>query len=259
MKYLIFFFIIVSFTKCYSQKIPVAIKEGIYSGGICLDGAICGDWVLKPDSSFVFIEFDKSCIKKIGIGKIKAVSDSFITVMFTKTLPILSKSKIEYISETKHSFDSIYFYGQLKNTLNEPIPYATIVYSDKRSSVSDSKGNFNAVFPLKEKLDQIKITKNSDGYSPIKVQLNQNNNYHMLIITIPKVYSDSCFSIKSFELENTTYTFRIYNSAFKRGCSLSLIYVSSDKKQVINKLSGAKNKQPFLSSTIDALIDYIKK
>jgi hypothetical protein len=259
MKYLISFFIIISYTKCYSQKIPVAIKEGIYSGGICLDGAICGDWIFKPDSSFVFIEFDKSCIKKIGMGNIKAVSDSFITVQFTKTLPILSKSKIEYISETKHSFDSIYFYGQLKNTLNEPIPYATILYSNKWSSVSDSKGNFNAVFPSKEKLDQIEIINNSDGYSPIKVQLNQNNNYHKLIITIPNVYSDSCFSVESSEMENATYTFRIFNNAFKRGSSLSLIYVSSDEKQMINKLSGAKNKQPFLSSNIEALINYISK
>jgi hypothetical protein len=259
MKYLIFFFTVVSFTKCYSQKTPILIKKGIYSGGICLDGAICGDWILKPDSSFVFIEFDKSCIKKAAMGKITAVSDSFITVQFGKMLPVLSNIKIDYFSETKQSFDSIYFYGQLKNTLSEPIPYATIVYGDKRSTLSDSKGNFTGVFPLNEKPMQFEVIKKDDGYSPIKVQLNPNNNYHKLTITIPKVDSNSCILVENFNTENTIYTFRIFNNRLKKSSSLSLTYISDDEKLMINKLLEAKSKQPFLSSSIKALISYINK
>jgi hypothetical protein len=258
MKYLIFFFIIISFTKCYSQKISLSIKKGIYSGGICLDGAICGDWVLKPDSSFVFIEFDKSCIKKIAIGRITAVSDSFITVRFEKMLPVLANSKIQYFSESKQSYDSIYFYGQLKNMLNEPIPFATIVFN-KWSTLSDSIGIFNAVFPLKEKSTQIEIIKKSEGYLPIKVQLNQNNNYHNMIIIIPKVNFNSCISDGDFEVENTSYTFRIFNNRFKKNSSLSLSYVSNDEKLIINKLLEAKIKQPLISSSIEALINHISK
>ena len=40
MKYILFFHLIGFYTKGYAQKFPETIKEGIYSGGICLDGAM---------------------------------------------------------------------------------------------------------------------------------------------------------------------------------------------------------------------------
>jgi hypothetical protein len=257
MKYFIFFFAMISITKCFSQKLPIAIKEGIYSGGICLDAAICGEWILKMDSSFVFIEFDKSCIKKIGMGNITTMTDSFISVQFNKFLPVLSNSKIEYLSETRESYDSIYVNGQLINKQNQPISYASIVYDDKRSTVSDSKGYFNAVFPLTEKVTQIDLINKIDGYPPLRVKLNQNHNYHRLIITIPKIEPASCATVENFEMENNTYTFRIIEKGSKRSSSLSLTHVSNDKKNIITKLLEAKLYQPFLKSSIDALINYI--
>ena len=259
MKYLVYFFTLVFCTSAYAQKLPATFKAGFYSGGICLDNAVCGDWVLKPDSSFVFIEFDKSCIKKIGVGAITAATDSFITVKFNKSLPALSYSKINYLSETKQSFDSVYFFGQLKNMLDQPIQYATIVYGGKRSTVSDGKGAFSAVFPIKDEIHQIEIIKRDEYYLPVRVQLNPNNNYHKFVINIPKADSDACITDQSAVLENATYTFRIINDRAKKKGSLSLVYISNDEQPMIHKLLEAKRRQPFLSSNIETLISYIRK
>ena len=259
MKYLIIFFTIFSFTKCYSQKSPLLIKKGIYSGGICVDGAICGEWIFKPDSSFVFIDFDKSYIKSAGIGKIIAVSDSFITVQFGKMLPALSDIKIDYFSETKQSYDSIYFYGQINNTLNEQVQYASIVFGDKWTTLSDSEGNFSGVFPLNSNEMLIEVIKKIDGYPPIKVQLNPYNNYHKLKITIPKLDANSCISVDNFTDENTIYTFRIFHNKLRRISSLSLTHISDDENLMISKLLEAKKEQPLLSASINALISYISK
>lgn len=259
MKHLVFFFTLVFCTSAYAQKLPTIFKAGFYSGGICLDNAVCGDWVLKPDSSFVFIEFDKSCIKKMEVGDITTVTDSFITVKFNKRVPALSFSKINYLSETKQSFDSVYLFGQLNNMLDQPIQYATIVYGGKRSTVSDGKGAFSAVFPLKDEIQQIEIIKRDEHYLPVSFQLNPNNNYHKFVINIPKVDSDACITDQSTMLENATYTFRIINDRTKKKGSLSLVYISNDEQPMIHKLQEAKSKQPFLSSNIEMLIGYIRK
>jgi len=124
--------------------------------------------------------------------------------------------------------------------LDQPIQFATILYGGKRSTVSDSKGAFNAAFSLKDEIQQIEIIKRDEHYLPVRVQLNPNNNYHKLVITIPNVDSDSCITEQSAVLENATYTFRIINDQTRKKNSLSLVYLSNDKKSTIKKLLEAK-------------------
>lgn len=128
---------------CYSQK--KEIIAGIYQGGICLEGAICGTWVLKSDSSFIFLDLQENLLKYVGQGKWMSVNDTVINFYFNNDqIPILQRSEINYFSKTVRSYDSIYISGELKNQEDIGVPYASIVIDEKHVTVSDSTGILNS-------------------------------------------------------------------------------------------------------------------
>lgn len=265
----IFLFILFIFsvgTTCYSQSRKII--EGIYKGGICADGAICGTWLLKPDSTFVFLDFQGDYLKHIGLGKWLMVSDTMINFYFEENqIPILEKSQVNYSSETIQSYDSTYIIGQLKNQQNNGIPYASIVINEKHATVSDSSGNFKLIFSRLSVIpDNLIVIKKINGYNVIKIPLNKNNNYHKVDVIMPLI--DSTTSLPAYNSNallgrllsgDKPLEMRINRFSPQRKGYVSISLIDRNTNRIIEKLNKAKQNQPYLSANIKLLIAIINK
>ena len=68
MKYIIVTILLMLSTFSNAQPNSNTIKFGVYFGGICQDGTTCGEWLIKPYSTFIFAKFEGEIIKNIGSG-----------------------------------------------------------------------------------------------------------------------------------------------------------------------------------------------
>ena len=245
------------------QKQKSQFTEGVYSGGICMDGAICGYWLVKADSSFIFADFEGNNIKKTGVGDWHLLNDSLIKFIFRNNpLSILEKAQITYFSETSGSFDSVYITGQLKNKKKEGIGYASIIFSKKYEAVTDVTGNFKIIFPRNHQITTVTIIKKDLGYMPLEFDLSPYNNFHKLNIELPLIDSSTCMSVYNTNPLISfvdSLTIKIDRSNGKKRARLSIAFITSDKQFIISKLMVAKESQQYLKSNINELIELIKK
>lgn len=248
-------------TTCYSQNGKTI--EGIYQGGICSDGAICGTWVLKSDSTFVFLDFQGNFLKYIGQGKWLMVNDTLMKFDFKENqIPILQSSEISYSAKTIKSYDSTYINGQLKNQKNIGIPYASIVIDEKHATVSDSSGNFKIILSRLSVIpDNLIVIKKIIGYDVLKIPLNKNNNYHKVNIimhlidpnaSLPAYNSNA--SLGTLLSGDKPLEMRVNKFSSQRKGYASISLIDRNINKVIEKLNNAKQSQPYLSANINQLI-----
>ena len=248
----------------FSQKQQTI--EGIYKGGICVDGAICGTWLLKSDGTFTFLDFQGNYLKHIGQGKFYMVNDTIINFHFEENqLPIIEKSEIHYSSKSERSYDSSYITGQLKDHQNNSISYASIIINGQFNIFSDSLGKFEFVLPrLKVIPNNLVVLKKVSGFNTINVSLSQSNNYHILNITMSLADSATC--LPAFDLNplsgkllssNEPLSLRVNRVAAIKAGYASITSTNETKEGIIGKLSNAKQVQSYLSSNIDQLIAVI--
>lgn len=234
------------------------IHEGVYLGGICLDGGICGTWIIKRDSSFVFMEYSDSCISKIGAGKITLINQDIFTFQFSNLEYKLLPGRIEYESDTKMAFDSINIVGSIVDESNKPIPYVSIKLNDSKSIVSTLNGSFEITYPIREKINFLVFSKNMDNFFEQKLELNDVKNAHRIKVTMAKKQPDLCNSIDYLDTMSR-YTFKVVTEKnAKPGFSI-LKRESDDYSKVYQQLKTIRGKKPFYSSSIDIVLKLLSK
>lgn len=239
------------------------IKLGIYSGGICFDNGICGNWLLSSDSTFLFIKFESDYLKSIGYGKWSIERGDIINFKFEqeKLAPILLPVQYEYTSKTIAPFDSIYISGQLIDPAGKGIGYASIIYN---SSVflSDKNGFFSECFPIsKMAKNELIIIKKIDTTLTTQMQLAPNSNVHKIKIVLPKEDSATCLSVQYAYpslLNQSSIKMHLnngYNNPKKNINGLS--FITNDKTYLITKLRMAQQKQNCLKHNISNILEII--
>lgn len=266
MKNLILFFCFAFFLNTIGLSQKQQPVEGIYTGGICADEAICGTWLLQSDSTFIFLNFQGNYLKHIGQGKFSMRNDTLINFHFKENqLPILEKNVINYSSMTVKSFDSSYINGQIKNGQNNGIPFASIVINDQYAISSDSIGKFEIAIPRSKVIpNSLTFIKKMNGYNTINTLLNAANNYHELHVVMPIADSSSSFPVYDSNLstgrllsENGTLNLRVNRVNSKVRGYNSITLMNENKDDIIEMLNKAKEAQPYLSANIDQLIGFI--
>ncbi len=248
---------------CQEKLSP--LKEGVYSGGICIDEGICGLWFIKSDSSFIFASFEDENLRNIGTGSWHLVNDSTIAFTFKDSLlPILQALQTEYSSTNGASYDSIYISGQLKNPKGIGISSAHMRVEGKYQIRSDDNGYFKAVFPRKVKMSKFEAINTIRGYELVEVYLSPSNNMHTLNITLPLIDSSTCtnrYSNRYFYYPpDNDFRFRIRDRRKKdKSPFFNIEFKSEDKNFLISKLLLAKKNQPYLEANINELIELIQK
>ncbi|MDB5209415.1 MAG: hypothetical protein JWQ30_242 [Sediminibacterium sp.] len=248
----------------YSQEQKIRLIEGIYSGGICTDNAICGYWLIKKDSTFIFVDFNKDDIKYIGYGSWRLSADSLIILNFKDSLlPILDKSKAEYFSKTVPAFDSVYISGTIKDQNGAAVSYASIIINQKYTIISDVNGYYKFSYPRKGGVQRVSVIKKIDGYIPFEFELSPNNNDHVLNITLPLV--DSATALNDFHQDmlissqTSNLELKINMGLNKKHTTLSLHFETRDKNFLLLKLITSSKRQPYLGRNINELIELAKR
>ena len=263
MKNLILLFLLTFFLNMigFSQKKQTI--EGVYKGGICADEAICGTWLLRSDSTFIFLDFQGNYLKHIGQGKFSMPNDTLINFHFKENqLPILEKSVIGYFSKTVKSFDSSYINGQIKNEQNDGVPFASIVVNDQYAISSDSIGKFEIALPRSKVIpNSLTFIKKMNGYNTINTLLNVANNYHELHVVMSLADSSSSFPAYDSNSSsgrllsgNGTLNLRVSRVNGKARGYNSISLINGNKEGIIEMLNNAKLVQPYLSKNINQLI-----
>lgn len=242
---------------CFGQNHSNALQTGIYTGGICIDNSICGDWIVMPDSNFAFISFKDSMIQKIGFGKVVNFTDSSLSFQFSKSHDptLLNLYEIKYFSKTISPYDSIFIGGKLCTDDGKPLSFATIVYGNKFSTISDEKGLFAIKLSNEEDINSIEIVKIDGGYIPLKIVLQAGNNFHDLTIKFP---AKDLITTSEFISESKRFTFKINKNSSDRIGNDSFVYTSKSTMNLINKLQRTKKLQPLITTAIDFFIQFIQ-
>ena len=268
MKNFILFFCFAFFVNTigYSQRQqPI---EGIYTGGICIDEAICGTWLLRSDSTFIFLDFQGNYLKHIGQGKFSMPNDTLINFHFKDNqVPILEKSLINYSSRTVRSLDSSYINGQIKNEQNDGVPFASIVVNDQYAISSDSIGKFEIALPRSKVIpNNLTFIKKMNGYNTINTLLNEANNYHELHVVMSLADSSSSFPAYDSNSSsgrllsgNGTLNLKVNRVKGKERGYNSITLMKENKDDIIEMLNKAKEAQPYLSANIDQLTGLINQ
>ncbi len=260
---LVFSFLLLSiFSVCQNRINP--IHKGIYSGGVCLDNAICGNWILRSDSTFIFIQFENGNLKTIGMGNWITVENNSIKFNFRdkKLIPILRPAKTEYYSETKEPFDSVFISGQLKAQNGDPVHFPYILYNRKYQIIGDASGNFKGVFPRTLLNSELLLMAKLEEYIPVEINLSAFTNVHKINVSLIKEDSTTCYSLydsNPLVYFNYNIKLKINQPTNKKTNSLGLTFISEDTSLIISKLISTLNKQPYLKNNITELIDLIKK
>ncbi len=253
--------------KVFSQDVQIH-PIGVYKGGICLDEAICGTWYIKQDSTFVFLDFYNMKLKSFGTGSWLLKNKNNIEFKFNEELlPVLKNVKINYQSETKKSYDSIYIYGQINAVSKYGKDIILGLFNNQYYVRVDKKGEFRGVFIRDSKFikNNLIIRDLPDSLATIEIQLSSQSNYHTLIIDIPKedsfsanmIYRTNPFFVSTQQSGKASFFLNSRNDQKNRWNNI--VFVSNDKNILIDKLKTAKKEQPQLSSNINYLISFINK
>jgi hypothetical protein len=249
-------FLLLSITPSHAQT--EKIIAGVYKGGVCMDEGICGYWLLKLDSSFVFVNFEGDYLKYFGKGRWAVENGCLVRFSFQEDqVPVLQQINAAYFSTTKEPFDSLYIFGQLRNKLNATIDYASIIVNNKYQTVSDSNGYFKLRLPRTFIPKNLIVIKKIDGYAMTEFLLNPANNSHEINLCLAKfdstmglpIYNSnpilSSLSSNEIKLKLNTKTDVDYNT-------VSL--VTKENQFITDKLKKAQRLQPSLNSNITELL-----
>jgi hypothetical protein len=264
MKYIIFLFVftlsLLKNANCQKTK----VKLGLYEGGF--ESGNQGNWFLKKDSTFIFVNFEGYNIRHIGLGNWIADNDSMIKFTFTnEALPILQKANCQYLSETKAPYDSVFIKGQLKNVLNMSIEKASIIINGKYEVISNEDGYFSISYPRLFSPQELIVIKKISGYEIVKFNLNSTANYHKLNIIIPVIDSTSCNTAYNSNLlmqplqYKREFKMRYYTTLVKKKQYNSISLISEDVSKLTQKLLKAKINQQYLLANINQLLELTSK
>jgi hypothetical protein len=241
------------------------LREGIYKGGICVDKAICGYWIIKPYSQFAFLSFVGDHLRYFGTGTWTLLPGSIIQFRFADNqLHMLNNSEMQYSALSKPPFDSIYINGSIKKSDNSPVSFASVIINNSYNTVSDAKGYFSIVLPATLRPDTLLVLNKRDGFTPVQFILNSNNNYHSINLTLQTADTLSA---------GLVYTSHPKEAGLLPDPQIKLKYVSSGAKQgystimpttetantLILRLSKAGKNQPMLKATINQLSTWVKQ
>jgi hypothetical protein len=261
-KFLFFAVTLLFLNKADCQKSDM--KFGVYESGIT--STIEGYWVLKHDSTFIFIKFEGNNAKYIGNGKWMLEKDSMIKFTFNnELLPILQNVTFQYAAETKSPFDSIFIKGRIKDQANNNIQQASIIINGTYHIISDTSGLFNISLPRSFSPQNLKIVKKIFDYEIVELKLNPNVNFHQLNIIIPKSDSLTCYS--AYDSNSLTQTllykkellYRYYNTPVVKKKHNSISFLSEDRNVLLDKLLKAREIQSLYQSNLKQLFDLINK
>jgi hypothetical protein len=262
----LFFIILCTLCVVENASSQKSFSEGVYKGGICGDEAVCGYWLLKSNKTFVYCDFQGNYIKHFGSGNWSMINDSIVSFNFSEIkMPILEESIVNYTSETKPSFDSLYITGQLTNMQNKSISFASILVNGKYQTVSTPEGNFSLVLPRTVILNNLIVINKLNGYKPLELVFNKNNNHHNLKITMSSVDSATSYSIYSSNpllgnpLSMNRLNLKLNKTPGKKVKNPSISYIGEDRNWMIEMLNKAKIDQPALTTNIDQLLAIINK
>lgn len=264
MKYLYCIIICVSCFKIniFSQNI---IKEGIYKGGICADNAICGFWVLKENKTFVFCDFNGNYLNYFGSGKWTFINDTILNFLFDGSkIPIYEESKVNYISQTKSPTDSIYIRGRILDKSFKSVLFASVILNNKFQTITDTDGFFTISLPNTVLVENLIVLDKLNGFKPIELHLNNNNNHHDINVLLPSFDSTSYYYIYNSnpfmvsKLLNPRLNLNLNKNSFQKNKYLSITLFREDLSWVIEMLNKAKQLQPLIAVNIDQLLSIIK-
>lgn len=240
------------------------VKLGVYESGIT--STIEGYWLLKHDSTFVFIQFEGNYTKHIGNGKWMLEKDTMIKFTFsTEILPVLQNLTFQYIAATKSPFDSIFITGRIKDQANNNIQHASVIINETYLIISDTSGFFNVTLPRNFTPKNLVIVNKIFDNEIVELILNPNVNFHQLNIIIPKSDSLKCYSAYSSNLFTQPLLYkkdvllRYYNTQPVKKRHNSITFISEDRNVLLNKLLKAMEIQPLYKSNLKQLYDLINK
>ncbi|MBY0477144.1 MAG: hypothetical protein K2Q24_05825 [Chitinophagaceae bacterium] len=194
-----------------------APPNGLYSSGECFGEKSSCYYFLNSDSSFIYLSNDYGIVDKIGIGiwfwnkNRKEDGDSVISFLFRDIESnILVNSKIEYISETKYSYDSIYISGKILSPDGTPKSFLPVNFKNTKLATGTNKeGEFKTVLHHSVKITAIEPW----GYIPpavypVTLNLNPNNNVHNFEIIMAPFDSLSVLTVESGETISLKWTLK---------------------------------------------------
>lgn len=260
-----FLFLAISLFLFYKAECQKAqVKSGIYESGI--NSIIDGYWLLKHDSTFVFVQFEGSYAKYIGAGKWAPEKETMLKFSFNdEILPILQKVTFQYTADTRLPFDSIFINGRIKDQENQNIITASIIINGKYHTISDTSGFFKIKLPRIFAPQNLIVVQKLFGYEIVEFKLNPNVNFHHLNIGVPKSDSLSCEPaynsnvLKQSLLFKKEVLFTYYNTPVVKKKYNSISFMSDDRNILLDKLFKARELQPLSQLNLQQLIDFIKK
>jgi hypothetical protein len=238
--------IICGFTTVAQTKIPL----GVYSGN-------GGLWYIKNDSSFVFIAVENDFIKTAGVGKWSYRKDSIFTFWFDNSINslLLYNNKVEYHSETKYSFDTMYLSGRAMGTDGKPCSFMSIKFAGTKYVFATNKeGYFNVKNHISHGFKAITFIKRiPPEYYPVTFELSPTNNVHIVNITIPFLDSSALIPKENNEKVEIPYTKRRPRSSWSIG------YIPGKEPELRKLLIAAQTKQPLHKRYFAELLRRIKE
>jgi len=254
------------------------LEEGCYVIGYEINSSTTNFWYIKKDSSFFAIYTDNNHqIKTVRMGKWQYLGDSMISLQY---LPLRStlllKSMIEYKAETKGSPDSVYFYGSIKdpqceypgtcgfifdNAKKEYARFRSTAGYGFKSVNTNSNGDFGFVIHKSLYFGSLGVLATSDYY-PLTINTFPGNNYHTLIIKVPRKDSTNDIDISKFDERPEIYKYKPFKEKKVRKYihgELGITFITKDKTILLEKLYEFRKKQPYLVGPIDELIEYLRK
>ncbi len=261
------FILVTAFALCFSINAECQksnVRFGVYEG--TLNATIPSIWIVKRDSTFIFLSFEGKHVRYIDIGKWSVAGDGLIKFTFTdKASPILQKATYRYFAETKAPYDSVFIKGKLSSHSGVKIEKASVIVNGKYELLSDTNGYFTFVYPRTISLKDLTIIKNIDGYETTRLELNSTSNHHNIDVLMPEIDSISCSKIYNSNLlmQSVLYknesVIRYYNIPTKRMGYNSILFKTPDVSAVIQRLNRAKENQPQLFSNINQILQFLTK
>lgn len=196
-------------------------------------------------------------------------NDSIINFYFKdESLPVLvlDPGEIQYYSLSKPSYDSMYVAGRIKGENGVGVEFASVLLSDKITSVTDSTGWFQIIVPrsMQQYIDYIVVIKKISGFEIAKIPLNKNFNYHNVDVRLARIDSTMCLPVYDSDPLFGRYLSGSKPFSLKmkekdiRNSNLSISLSSETIEGITNKLNQAMKVQPYLASNIGVIIEMIR-
>lgn len=246
-----------AFSSCPGPKKESKILTGHFLGGNCVqEGSICGNWFIKPDSTFYYVSIIEGNITSIGRGRVIKFLDSAYTFQFDNSLRLPGRQVVSTLSYSNSNYDSLYVKVIVERKDKQSLVNAPMIFlNGKFSNFTNQQGAFEKVMlPVSPKLGTISIIDKNLGVEPIEIIVDSSLNHHEIKAVIPGLDSTYCEIIGRWQEngEKLRYEFPINrSSSHPKSNNFRLQYSPEKLNQLIVNLKQSKLRQPYLSGFID--------